>query len=123
MSDSHLLLFAEELRDRAKQILVCATSTEDPEVQSMRRVIAAGYEKLARAGPSNAFAKRTRTQSPQRVVRQTKLLPLSNPESCYCLVAPGHLPYQPGVAPALGLSPISPEGRASMMAPASLTSS
>src|SRR5262249_53669105 len=45
-----------------------------------------------RYGQSNAFAKHTRTQSPQRVVRQTKLLPLSNSESCYCLVAPGRLP-------------------------------
>jgi hypothetical protein len=43
-----LLLFANELRARAKEILVQAVSTDDLEVRDMRRVIAAGYEKLAR---------------------------------------------------------------------------
>ena len=43
-----LLLFANELRTRAKEILVLAVSTDDLEVRDMRRVIAAGYEKLAR---------------------------------------------------------------------------
>ena len=47
MSDSYLLLFAKELRDRAKEILVRAASTDDPEAQGMMRVIAAGYVKLA----------------------------------------------------------------------------
>jgi len=43
-----LLLFANELRARAKEILALAVSTDDLEIRSMRRVIAAGYEKLAR---------------------------------------------------------------------------
>jgi hypothetical protein len=43
-----LLLFANELRTRAREILVQAVSTDDAEVREMRRVIAAGYEKLAR---------------------------------------------------------------------------
>jgi hypothetical protein len=47
MADSQLLLFAKELRARAKEILVLAASTEDLEVKDMRRLIAASYEKLA----------------------------------------------------------------------------
>lgn len=43
-----LLLFANELRARAKDILILAVSTDDLEIRDMRRVIAAGYEKLAR---------------------------------------------------------------------------
>jgi hypothetical protein len=43
-----LLLFANELRARAKEILVRAVSTDDLEIRAMRRAIAAGYEKLAR---------------------------------------------------------------------------
>jgi hypothetical protein len=43
-----LLLFANELRARAKEILALAVSTDDLEIRDMRRVIAAGYEKLAR---------------------------------------------------------------------------
>ena len=43
-----LLLFANELRVRAKEILALAVSTGDLEIRNMRRVIAAGYEKLAR---------------------------------------------------------------------------
>jgi hypothetical protein len=43
-----LLLFANELRTRAKEILVQAVSTDDLEVRDMRHVIAAGYERLAR---------------------------------------------------------------------------
>jgi hypothetical protein len=43
-----LLLFANELRTRAKEILILALSTDDLEIRHMRRVIAAGYEKLAR---------------------------------------------------------------------------
>jgi len=43
-----LLLFANELRTRAKEILALAVSTDDLEIRNMRRVIAAGYEKLAR---------------------------------------------------------------------------
>ena len=42
-----LLLFASELRARAKEILVPAVSMDDLEIRDMRRVIAAGYEKLA----------------------------------------------------------------------------
>jgi hypothetical protein len=36
------------LRTRAKEILVRAASTDDPEAQDMMRVVAAGYKKLAR---------------------------------------------------------------------------
>ena len=43
-----LFLFANELRTRAKEILALAVSTDDLEIRNMRRVIAAGYEKLAR---------------------------------------------------------------------------
>ncbi len=43
-----LLLFANELRAHAEEILVLAVSTDDLEIRNMRRVIAAGYEKLAR---------------------------------------------------------------------------
>jgi hypothetical protein len=43
-----LLLFANELRARAKEILVLAVSTDDLEIRETRRVIASGYEKLAR---------------------------------------------------------------------------
>ena len=43
-----LLLLADELRTRAKEILVRAASTDDLEAQGMMRVVAAGYEKLAR---------------------------------------------------------------------------
>jgi hypothetical protein len=43
-----LLLFANELRTRAEEILLQALSTKDPEVRDTRRVIAAGYQKLAR---------------------------------------------------------------------------
>jgi len=43
-----LLLFANELRTRAKEILVRAASTDDSEAQVKMRVVAAGYEKLAR---------------------------------------------------------------------------
>ena len=43
-----LLLFASELRARAKEILVLVVSADDRKIRDMRRVIAAGYEKLAR---------------------------------------------------------------------------
>jgi len=43
-----LLLFANELRARAKEIMALAVSTDDLEIRGMRRAIAAGYEKLAR---------------------------------------------------------------------------
>jgi hypothetical protein len=43
-----LLLFANELRTRAKEILVRASSTDDLEAQEMMHVLAAGYQKLAR---------------------------------------------------------------------------
>ena len=48
MADMELLLLASELRTRAKEILVRAAGTDDPEAQGAMRVIAAGYEKLAR---------------------------------------------------------------------------
>ena len=47
MADMQLLLFASELRTRAKEILVRAASTDDPEAQGAIHVVAAGYEKLA----------------------------------------------------------------------------
>jgi len=43
-----LLLFADELRTRAKEIFVSAARTDDSEAQVKMRVVAAGYEKLAR---------------------------------------------------------------------------
>jgi hypothetical protein len=43
-----LLLFANELRTRAREILIRAANTDDPETQNMMRVVAAGYNKLAR---------------------------------------------------------------------------
>jgi hypothetical protein len=43
-----LVLFANELRARAKEILALTVSTDDLEIRNMRCVIAAGYEKLAR---------------------------------------------------------------------------
>ena len=42
-----LLLFANELRTRAREILVRAANTDDPEAQEIMRVIAAGYQSLA----------------------------------------------------------------------------
>jgi hypothetical protein len=48
MADMQFLLFASELRTRAKEILVRAASTDDQEAQGSMRVVAAGYEKLAR---------------------------------------------------------------------------
>jgi hypothetical protein len=48
MAETQLLLFANELRTRAKEILVRATNTDDGEAQATMRVIATGYEKLAR---------------------------------------------------------------------------
>jgi hypothetical protein len=42
------LLLASELRTRAEEILVRAANTNNREVQEMMRVVAAGYEKLAR---------------------------------------------------------------------------
>jgi hypothetical protein len=43
-----LLLFADELRTSAKEILVRASSTDDQEAQDTMRTIAAGYLGLAR---------------------------------------------------------------------------
>ena len=48
MADMQRLLFASELRTRAKEILVRAARTDDSEAQVKMRVVAAGYEKLAR---------------------------------------------------------------------------
>ena len=47
MPDAELISFANELRTRAKEILVRATNTADLEVQEVARVVAADYEKLA----------------------------------------------------------------------------
>jgi hypothetical protein len=54
MADTELVLFANELRTRAEEILVRAAGTDDPEVQGMMRVVAAGYEKLARRAERRA---------------------------------------------------------------------
>jgi hypothetical protein len=48
MLDMELVLLASELRTRANEILTKAASTGDPETQGMMRVVATGYEKLAR---------------------------------------------------------------------------
>jgi hypothetical protein len=48
MPDTELISFANELRSRAEEILVRAAGADDPEVQGMMRVVAAGYQKLAR---------------------------------------------------------------------------
>jgi hypothetical protein len=48
MHDMELVLLASELRTRAKEILHRAADTEDRETQGMMRVVATGYEKLAR---------------------------------------------------------------------------
>jgi hypothetical protein len=48
MSDTQLLSFADELRTRAREILVRATNTDDRETQKIIRGVAAGYVKLAR---------------------------------------------------------------------------
>jgi hypothetical protein len=47
MADMQLLLLASELRTRAKEILVRAASTDDPEAERAMHVVAAGYKKLA----------------------------------------------------------------------------
>jgi hypothetical protein len=49
-----LLLFANELRTRAREILVRAANTDDPEAQGMMRVVAAGYVGLARRAEQRA---------------------------------------------------------------------
>jgi hypothetical protein len=41
-------LFADELRTRAREILVRAANTDDLEAQEVMHAIAAGYQKLAR---------------------------------------------------------------------------
>jgi hypothetical protein len=48
MPVTELISFANELRTRAEEILVRAAGSDDPEAQGMMRVIAAGYQKLAR---------------------------------------------------------------------------
>jgi hypothetical protein len=62
-----LLLFADELRTRAKEILVRAASTDDPEAKDTMCVIAAGYEKLARR-----IERRARDARETREVRETR---------------------------------------------------
>jgi hypothetical protein len=66
MSDIQFLLLASELRTRAEEILVRAANTNDREVQEMMRVVAAGYEKLAR-------------QAEQRVREADKAQPPTSP--------------------------------------------
>ena len=48
MPDTELLLFASELRTRAKEILLRVASTDDLETQKTIRAVAADYQKLAR---------------------------------------------------------------------------
>ena len=43
-----LLLFANELRTRAREILVRAANTDDLEAQEVMHAITTGYQKLAR---------------------------------------------------------------------------
>ncbi len=62
-----LLLFADELRTRAKEILVRSANTDDLEAQDTMRVIAAGYEKLARR-----VDKRVREARETREVHETR---------------------------------------------------
>ena len=54
MPDMQLVLFANELRTRAREILVRAESTEDLEAQETMRVVAADYQKLARRAEQRA---------------------------------------------------------------------
>jgi hypothetical protein len=48
VADTQLLSYANELRTRAKEILVRATNADNPEAEGTMRVLAANYEKLAR---------------------------------------------------------------------------
>ena len=48
MPDMQFLLFASELRTRAKEILARAANTDDPEAQETMLVVATGYQQLAR---------------------------------------------------------------------------
>jgi hypothetical protein len=48
MPDMQFLLFARELRTRAKEILARAANTDDPEAQETMLVVATGYQQLAR---------------------------------------------------------------------------
>jgi hypothetical protein len=48
MPGTELLMFASELRTRAKETLVRAANTDDLEVQETMRVVATGYQQLAR---------------------------------------------------------------------------
>jgi hypothetical protein len=48
MHDMELVLLASELRTRAKEILIKAAGTRDPETKGMMRVVAADYQSLAR---------------------------------------------------------------------------
>jgi hypothetical protein len=54
MPDNQLVLFAYELRVRAREILVRAENTDDLEAQGIMQVIAAGYQKLARRAEQRA---------------------------------------------------------------------
>jgi hypothetical protein len=54
MPDMQLVLFADELRTRAKEILVRAESTDDLEAQETMRVVATGYQNLARRAEQRA---------------------------------------------------------------------
>lgn len=47
MRHPDLLSLANDLRERAEQILVRAASMDDAEAQDMMRAVAVGYEKLA----------------------------------------------------------------------------
>jgi hypothetical protein len=67
MYDTQFLLLASELRTRAEEILVRAANTNDREVQEMMRVVAAGYEKLARRAEERVRETRQGLASPAPV--------------------------------------------------------
>ena len=54
MPDMQLVLFANELRTRAREILVRAESTDDLEAQETMRVVATGYQNLAQRAEQRA---------------------------------------------------------------------
>jgi DNA-binding NarL/FixJ family response regulator len=68
MANTQLLLFADELRTRAREILIRATNTDDREAQTMMRVVAAGYVKLARRAEQLGHEAR-QSVAPRRYIR------------------------------------------------------
>jgi hypothetical protein len=79
MPDTELISFANELRTRAKEILVRATNTVDLEVQEMARVVTAGYEKLARTGRATGSRDRQGLASPRRSPSRGRVCAFAGP--------------------------------------------